>query len=119
MTDAQGSAAYYQAHKDDDEEWGDAIQPPVAASRRLATMLSARFAPEEVESIRGAAEAEGSSLSNFIRLAALARAQRVRAPLRSPMATTTGLMVAISNWDIQSGTVANSFGRSAGQLQPR
>lgn len=68
------SADYYQTHKDDDAEWGKPERAPASKSRRLASMISARFASDEVDSIREAAIAEGKSLSQFIRLAALARA---------------------------------------------
>lgn len=61
---------YYQAHKDDEEEWGrpEKRRPE---SRRLASVVSVRFAPEEEVLLRREAEARGSSLSNFIRTAAL------------------------------------------------
>lgn len=74
MSDDSRSADYYQAHKDDEAEWGAPVKAPASGSRRLASMISARFAPDEAESIRHAAAAEGDSVSQFIRRAALARA---------------------------------------------
>jgi hypothetical protein len=76
------SADYYQEHKDDDSEWGEPERAPASKSRRLASMISARFASSEVESIREAAMAEGTSVSQFIRLAALARAGQAQPSLR-------------------------------------
>jgi len=74
MTDVPGSAEYYQAHRDDEDEWGDAVEPAPRPRRRLAAMISVRFAPEEADLVRAAAEAEGSSVSDFLRQAALERA---------------------------------------------
>ncbi len=116
MTDVHGSAAYYQAHKDDAEEWGDAVESTPQPARRLAVMLSARFAPDEVDAIRTAAAAEDSSLSNFIRMAALARAQLVRFPVHVTSVTATGFTDAFENWGMTAGTVANNFSLSPVQL---
>jgi hypothetical protein len=73
-------AGYYQSHRDDEDEWGEPVKAPVSQSRRLASMISARFAPDEAEAIRDAASAEGISVSQFIRLAALARAGHGQRP---------------------------------------
>jgi hypothetical protein len=67
-------AKYYQEHKDDEEEWGDAEPAPSpkrSESRRLGALVSVRFSAEEVEQLRRAAELEGRSLSGFVRNAAL------------------------------------------------
>jgi hypothetical protein len=65
-------AKYYQEHKDDEEEWGDAEPAPKRSeSRRLGAMVSVRFSADEVEQLREAAGAEGRSLSGYVRNAAL------------------------------------------------
>lgn len=68
-------AKYYQAHKDDEDEWGEPEQAP-PARRRLSVMISARFSPDEASTIRNAAAAADESLSQFIRNAALTRSRR-------------------------------------------
>ncbi len=62
---------YYQAHKDDEAEWGEEVEPRKAERRKLAALVSVRFSPEEAEVVRGEAELRKTSLSNFIRTAAL------------------------------------------------
>jgi hypothetical protein len=90
----QRDADYYQAHKDEPEEWGEAEPAPKSKSRRLAAMISVRFTPEEEEIVREAALTAGESLSHFIRQAALrearSRGPRTKpAPLSSLSATST------------------------------
>jgi hypothetical protein len=92
MIDDKDSAAYYQDHKDDASEWGAPVKAPASASRRLASMISVRFAPDEVESIRVAAAAQGDSLSQFVRQAALARAGHAKTNVsRIGSGTVTGI----------------------------
>ena len=68
-------AEYFQQHKDDEAEWDDADDEPQSIARsetrRLAAMISVRFAPNEVDLVRDAAASEGLSLSGFVRNAAL------------------------------------------------
>ena len=71
-------ASYYQAHKDDQGEWGEAQER--RSRRRLSAMVSVRFSPEEAELVRRVAEGSGRSLSDFIRHAAVARANQSTAP---------------------------------------
>jgi len=66
-------AEYYQAHKDEDEEWGEPERAPSSERRRLVSMVSVRFSPEEVAAVRAAAAVQGESVSNFIRQASLER----------------------------------------------
>lgn len=63
-------AEFYQSHKDDPEEWGEPQQRK-PERRRLASMISVRFSPEEETLVRQEAAARQTSVSNFIRLAAL------------------------------------------------
>lgn len=63
-------AEYYQTHKDEPEEWGEASRPK-SARRRLASMVSVRFSPEEQELVRAEAKRRQTSVSNFIRVATL------------------------------------------------
>ena len=90
-------AEYYQAHKDDPGEWGEPEPEPEPKKkpkkRRLAAMISARFAPEEEELVRRAAAERGESVSRFVRESALSEARRQIAPGR--MRTTTVSMLAL------------------------
>jgi hypothetical protein len=63
-------AEYYQAHKDDTEEWGEADRRK-PERRRLAAMISVRFLPEEEAVVRKEAATRKTSVSNFVRMAAL------------------------------------------------
>jgi hypothetical protein len=67
-------AEYYQQHRDDEDEWGDAVAP--REKRRLASMISVRFTPAEADQVRDAARTAGGSVSDFIRRAALSAATR-------------------------------------------
>jgi hypothetical protein len=74
MAMAQRDADYYQAHKDDPQEWGEAQPAPKRSKsrhRRLVAMISVRFTPEEEQAVRRAAQETDTSVSNFIRQAAL------------------------------------------------
>jgi Mobilization protein NikA len=67
---------HYLEHPSDEDEWEPA-PPPARKKRRraLTSMLSVRLPAFEVDKIRSAAEAEGLTISAFIRAAALDRAQ--------------------------------------------
>jgi hypothetical protein len=71
MTKPMETAAYFQAHKDDDTEWGEPVSSGGGTSRRLASMISIRLAPEEADRVRAAANERGETLSQFVREAAL------------------------------------------------
>jgi hypothetical protein len=71
MAMSQQDAEYYQAHKDDPQEWGEPQPAPKSRRRRLVAMISVRFTPEEEQAVRQAAQKTGNSVSNFIRQAAL------------------------------------------------
>jgi len=78
MSNEETRAQYYQAHKDDEDEWGEPEQPPASQKRRLASMISVRFSPDEVKMIRWAAKTVDESVSQFVRKAALQRCLRQR-----------------------------------------
>lgn len=73
MTTSAGAAAYYQAHKDDQAEWGEPVVEEQGQSRRLASMISIRLTPDEADRVREAAATRGESLSQFVRESALRR----------------------------------------------
>jgi hypothetical protein len=81
-------ATFYQEHKDDPDEWGEAEASP--PQRRLAAMVSVRLAPEEESRLRRIAADRGESLSEFFRKAALERAGagKMAAPQIISSATT-------------------------------
>src|SRR5512132_2196327 len=68
---SQQDAEYYQAHKDDPEEWGEPQPAPKSRRRRLVAMISVRFTADEEQAVRRAARKTGDSVSNFIRQATL------------------------------------------------
>ena len=88
MNDEKARAKYYQAHKDDPDEWGKPERSPASAKRRLASMISVRFSPDEATTIRRAAEAVDESVSQFVRKATLQRCQHQRATVASVTGTT-------------------------------
>jgi hypothetical protein len=92
---ADRDADYYQAHKDDPEEWGDPQPVQKSKKRRLAAMISVRFTPEEEDEIRRAALTKGTSVSQFIRETALKEARsgsskEAAVPVSAVFFTSTG-----------------------------
>ena len=68
MTDQD--AVYYQHHKDDPDEWGDAEQDDAPVGN-LVTVVSIRLSADQERVLRARAEAHGQPLSRYIREAAL------------------------------------------------
>ena len=69
----------FLANEDDIEHWGDAIERPEvtgAGKRRLNTVISIRFAQDELEEIRDASG--GANLSRFIRDTLLHHVREIR-----------------------------------------
>jgi hypothetical protein len=67
----QELADYYQAHRDDPDEWEE-IEPPIKRgpgrpSRGLSDMIAARFTPEETAIIRRASESLQLNYSEVLR----------------------------------------------------
>lgn len=81
-------ATHYEDAKDDAEEWGEPL-PARSPSRRLASMISARFAPDEADLVRAAAAREERSVSDFVRRSAVDAAAGTK--LRLLSMTTQGL----------------------------
>jgi hypothetical protein len=73
---SESHAEHYQKHKDDEGEWGEPTRSPASTRRRLASMISVRFHPDEARCVRVAAAEADESVSNFIRTAALRRCRR-------------------------------------------
>ncbi|MBI2238506.1 MAG: DUF1778 domain-containing protein [Actinobacteria bacterium] len=92
----ESDAEYYQAHKDDAEEWGKPSTAKRRGSRRLETVVSVRFAPEEEEAIRRAAERRGEFLSAFVRRSALREAGLLHQP---SFHSVTGSVVSAGSGD--------------------
>jgi hypothetical protein len=98
MVMGRRDADYYQAHKDDPEEWGEPQRAPRSRSRRLAAMISVRFTPDEEQVVRQAALDTGQSVSHFIRQATLKEAGS-----RGPSAETMSLSALSSTSTTSSG----------------
>lgn len=61
-------AAYFQAHKDDPEDWNGPIEAPVVAPRDgLAISVTVRFSPEEANALRHTARQERKTFSQIVR----------------------------------------------------
>ncbi|MGH1552764.1 plasmid mobilization protein [Streptomyces sp. L7] len=58
-------AEHYEATRNDAEEWGEPV--PAVPRRKLATIISVRFAAEEISKIRSAARRKGLTVSAFLR----------------------------------------------------
>lgn len=71
---ARDDAAYYQAHKDDADEW-EAAEPGPKAAKRLEVVVSVRFSADEESKLRKESAKRGQTLSSFIRAAALAQSR--------------------------------------------
>ena len=70
-------AEFYEQHKDDDSLWSETAVP-MRRRRRGAgpsTSFAVRLAPEELMELKDAADEKGTTLSDFIREAALRRAR--------------------------------------------
>ncbi len=120
---AESDAEYYQAHKDDPEEWGEPESVEKPKNRRLAAMISVRFAPEEEETIRRAASARGESVSHFIRQAAVreARSTGVRGRLvmlRTESVPSTGSTLASTEVLASSSLIQLGGGRTSVHPRP-
>lgn len=61
--------AFYQAHKDDPDVWGDAVAPPadMPQRRELSATITIRLNPEEAALIRKRAKETGQSYSDLVR----------------------------------------------------
>ena len=68
----ESDAAYYQAHKDDPDEWGG-TEPGPKAPQRLEVVVSVRLSVDEEVVLRRESAKRGQTLSSFIRGAALER----------------------------------------------
>jgi hypothetical protein len=83
---------YYQAHKDDPDEWGeDKPSDDSGTVPRLASTVSVRLTVEQEGQIRDAARRRGQTLSAYLRDAALQRSREVAERSRSVPTATTGL----------------------------
>lgn len=66
----QEEAAYFEAHRDDPNEWGDPVEAPVVSARKgLGVSITVRFSPPEAEAIRRTAKQEGMTYSEIVRKA--------------------------------------------------
>jgi predicted DNA binding CopG/RHH family protein len=99
MMDERDLAAELQRTKDDPEEWGDVDEQPSTRpkqARRLAAMVSVRFAPEELAKVQRRASERGQTVSSFLRDVAMQNVSAHRSPSQ-----LTG-MVNVSTADIVS-----------------
>ena len=75
----QEVADYYQAHKDDLDDWEEVPPPPRRGrpSKGLKFAITIRFSKEESAIIRRAAEVEGATFSEAVRRAVRAYGEQV------------------------------------------
>jgi hypothetical protein len=63
-------AAYYEQHKDDEDLWGDTLEPPEPQTRRaLRATVTVRLTAEESRLVREQAKRLGQTYSDVIRAA--------------------------------------------------
>ena len=107
MSSESERAEYYEAHKDDPSIWGEPT--PVKPRRRLASMISVRLSPDEVEVVRAAADQRGLSVSGFLRTAALKEANREVRP--SPH---FGIVALLGSYSLSLNNVAVTISSATG-----
>jgi hypothetical protein len=78
MSRARGDAEFYQSHKDDVEEWGEAERGEPA--ERLSVVISVRLTPEQEDRLRVAARRKDLSISTYLRESALLETGAVVTP---------------------------------------
>src|SRR5437764_2803255 len=108
--DERERTTYYEAHKDDPDEWGTPLSPK--PRRRLASMFSVRLAPQELALVRSAAEERGLSVSSFLRMAALKEAQ-------APAAGFTGFVGGLTFGMVNHAVAATPMSFSVAVGEPR
>ena len=82
----QQLADYYQAHKDDPDEWSDPVPAPRGPgrpSRGLLSRITVRFTREETQLLDRISEANGWTYAEAIRQAVLAYANQTSAGAKS------------------------------------
>ncbi len=85
MENERERAAFYQAHKDDEDVWEE-VEPPKPRkgrpSKGLKATITVRFTEEEADIIRREAQATGATYSEVVR-----NAIRAKAAVTAPQAT--------------------------------
>jgi len=114
MTDEQGRRAAYENSGSDAGDWAAPTRPTTGRRPRLATMVSVRFSPEEIDRVRADAEADGMTVSAYLRAAALARCTPV-AEHRPVFISSTQLSESFSG-KFQSVTYLQSSRRLLGEF---
>lgn len=70
MTEERDRAAYYQAHRDDDDVWGEPERSAESLDHHnLAATITVRFSPDEAADIRDLAREHRVSYSDVVRTA--------------------------------------------------
>lgn len=70
MSRTSEDAAFYEAHRDDSNPWGEPEDPGEAPRRTgLTATIAVRFSAEEAEAIRRAAREAGLTYSEVVRKA--------------------------------------------------
>lgn len=69
MNDEQELARYYEAHKDDEDLWGEPEAAPTPPRSRgaLGATVTVRFSAEDVEAIRARAKIAQATYSEVVR----------------------------------------------------
>jgi hypothetical protein len=67
MTEDRDRAGYYQAHRDDDDVWGEPERSAQALDRHnLTATITGRFSPDEETDIRNLARSHSVSYSDVV-----------------------------------------------------
>ncbi len=96
-------AEFYQKHKDDPDEWGEAegVKSRKPPRDRLNAIISVRLTPDEEDVLKQAASTRGLTLSAFVRAAALHEAAPAVVGLWDYRSSHTEVSTAPPTWRVR------------------
>lgn len=98
-------AKYYQDHKESPGEWGPP-RSPSKKPRRLDSLVSVRFSAAEEERLRSKAEQIGTTLSAYVRAAALSASMQLVPSTFKAAGIAFGTSIALSEGVVLEGPIA-------------
>jgi hypothetical protein len=115
MSDADRMAEFYQATRGDKSLWSE--KPAKAKIRRPGSIVfSVRLSRSELDEVRKRAEADGLTVSEFVRRAALGQAESVTSFLVLPSSEMLGGS-SWALWDTGAQTTSGTVPESADPIE--